>query len=136
MPGLKKVPGSIASDGFATLGVTKPTREKIRQLAKKANLPISDYIKALAEKADERQPVSAIERVAIIEQLVSHNERLQAENERLQAENEALQASYSKAERLISHIYHALGGRKPINTGIRRTIRAMIGKAGLKVEAK
>jgi predicted DNA-binding protein len=110
--GRPKKEGSIYNEGGrAMLGVSKETREKINRLAKEERKHVSDYLKEMAD-----------------EQL--------KQNELMELKMEALKASYTSAELLITHIYHTLGGRKPINTGIRRTIRAMIAQAGLGIETK
>jgi len=110
--GRPKENGSIYDEGGrAMLGVSRKTREKINRLAKEESKHVSDYLKEMAD-----------------EQL--------RQNELMKLKMEALRASYTSAELLISHIYHTLGGRKPIDTGIRQTIRAMIVKAGLGIETK
>lgn len=111
--GRPKEKGSMSSEGgFASLAVSRKTRDKIKRLAKEDNSKhVSDYLKKIAD-----------------EQL--------KQNELMRLKMEALKASYTSAELLISHIYRTLGGRKPINTGIRRTIRAMIAQAGFGIETK
>lgn len=49
-----RVPGSIRADGFATLGVSLPTRNMLKQLA--GDMALSDYLKSLAERELKGRP--------------------------------------------------------------------------------
>ena len=46
MSGQKRVPGSIRSEGFATLGVSLLTRNMLKQSA--GDMPMSEYLKRIA----------------------------------------------------------------------------------------
>lgn len=121
--GRKPIPGSLRQEGFASLGVSAPTRDKIKKLANDSNMPVSEYLKELVKSVKDGKPVPRATMAAAIEQLVEQNERQVAQNVIIAAEMKALRESYSKIELFITDIYRMAGGRKTINTGIRKTIK-------------
>ncbi len=46
-----RVPGSVRDEGRATLAVSVPTREKIKQLA--GDMPVSEFIKRITEEVEQ-----------------------------------------------------------------------------------
>ena len=119
-PGPKKTPGSMGSDGFATLGVSVPTRNKLKQLA--GSTPVSEYLRHLTDELTAGKPI-----LPGLEKGVSKAtlNRIVSENEKMVAEMAALRESYNNVELAICWMVRQFTD-KPLNTGIRRNLKSFV----------